>query len=137
MNYEFLMEEKRQVYVSQLLVETIIKDKVILTTREILNFIYNIVVSQEFSFADIQKSLVDDSTYLKKFLKQITPALLFDSTDVTVLMNMLNKYDPLRMRSERTDEIAISYYVSSDISKEIKKHLKTFHTARLFATSQW
>lgn len=124
MNYEFLMEEKRQVYVSQLLVETIIKDKVILTTREILNFIYNIVVSQEFSFADIQKSLVDDSTYLKKFLKQITPALLFDSTDVTVLMNMLNKYDPLRMRSERTDEIAISYYVSSDISKEIKKAFK-------------
>lgn len=32
MNYEFLMEEKRQVYVSQLLVETIIKDKVILPT---------------------------------------------------------------------------------------------------------
>ena len=124
MNYEFLMEEKRQVYVAELLVETIIKDKVILTTREILNFIYNIVVSQEFSFADIQKSLVDDSTYLKKFLKQITPALLFDSADVTVLMNMLNKYDPLRMRSERADEIAISYYVSSDISKEIKKAFK-------------
>lgn len=124
MNYEFLMEEKRQVYVAELLVETIIKDKVILTTREILNFIYNIVVSQEFSFADIQESLVDDSTYLKKFLKQITPALLFDSTDVTILMNMLNKYDPLRMRSERADEIAISYYVSSDISKEIKKAFK-------------
>ena len=90
MNYEFMMEEKRQVYVAELLVETVIKDKVILTTREILNFIYNIIVSQEFSFTGIQKSLVDDSAYLKKFLKQITPALLFDSTDVTTLMNKLN-----------------------------------------------
>lgn len=124
MNYEFMMEEKRQVYVAELLVETVIKDKVILTTREILNFIYNIIVSQEFSFTGIQKSLVDDSAYLKKFLKQITPALLFDSTDVTTLMNKLNKHDPLRVRSERADENAISYYVSSDISKEIAKAFK-------------
>lgn len=124
MNYEFMMEENRQVYVAELLVETVIKDKVVLTTREILNFIYNIIVSQEFSFTEIQKSLVDDSAYLKKFLKQITPALLFDSTDVTTLMNMLNKYDPLRARSERADETAISYYVSSDISKEIEKGFK-------------
>lgn len=116
-----MMEEKRQEYVAALLVETVIKDKVILTTREILNFIYNIIVSQDFSYTEIQKSLVDDFAYLKKFLKQITPALLFDSTDVTTLMNMLNKYDPLRARSERADEIAISYYVSSDIGKEIEK----------------
>ena len=88
MNYEFLMEEKRQRYTVELLVETVIKDKVILTTREILNFIYNIMVSQNFSFTSIQKSL-DDSAYLKKFLRQITPSLLVDSMDVTALMNIL------------------------------------------------
>lgn len=134
MNYEFLMEEKRQRYTVELLVETVIKDKVILTTREILNFIYNIMVSQNFSFTSIQKSL-DDSVYLKKFLRQITPSLLFDSMDVTALMNILNKYDPLRMRSEKADESAISYYVSSDISKEIEKRFKDIPFGRILCES--
>lgn len=134
MNYEFLMEEKRQRYTVELLVETVIKDKVILTTREILNFIYNIMVSQNFSFTSIQKSL-DDSAYLKKFLRQITPSLLFDSMDVTALMNILNKYDPLRMRSEKADESAISYYVSSEISKEIEKRFKDIPFGRILCES--
>lgn len=120
MNYEYLSEAKRQKYVAELLVETIIQDKVILTTREILNFIYDILVAQSFSVTKFQKILVDDAMYLKEFMKQITPALIFDSADVTVLMNMLKKYDPLLNRSEKADEIAISYYVSSDVTSEIK-----------------
>lgn len=121
MNYEYLMDVKRQRYVAELLVKTIIQDKIILTTREILNFIYDILVAQNFSFTKIQRLLVDDASYLKEFMKQITPALIFDSADVTVLMNMLKKYDPLLNRSEKADEVAISYYVSSDISDDILK----------------
>lgn len=121
MNYEFLMDENRQKYIAELLVETIIQDKVILTTREILNFIYDILVAQKFSFIKFQRLLVDDVSYLKEFMRQITPALIFDSVDVTVLMNMLKKYDPLLNRSEKADELAISYYVSSDISNDIYK----------------
>ncbi len=121
MNYEFLMDVNRQKYIAELLVETIIQDKVILTTREILNFIYDILVAQNFSFTKFQRLLVDDASYLKEFMRQITPALIFDSADVTVLMNMLKKYDPLLNRSEKADELAISYYVSSDISNDIHK----------------
>ena len=119
MNYEFLLSESRRKYVANLLVETIIKDKTILTTREILNFIHNIVVSQDFSYTKFQALQSDDTSYLLEFMKQITPSLLFDSTDVAVLMNMLNKYDPLLARSEDADEIAISYYVSSDVTSEV------------------
>ena len=121
MNYEFLMDVNRQKYIAELLVETIIRDKLILTTREILNFIYDILVAQNFSFTKFQRLLVDDALYLKEFMRQITPALIFDSADVTVLMNMLKKYDPLLNRSEEADELAVSYYVSSDISKDIHK----------------
>lgn len=121
MNYEYLMDVNRQKYVAELLVETIIQDKVILTTREILNFIYDILVAQKFSLTKFQRLLVDDVSYLKEFMKQITPALIFDLADVTVLMNMLKKYDPLLNRSEKADEVAISYYVSSDVSDDIHK----------------
>lgn len=121
MNYEFLMDVKRQKYIADLLVETIIQDKVILTTREILNFIYDILVAQNFNFTKFQRLLVDDTSYIMEFMRQITPTLIFDSADVTVLMNMLKKYDPLLNRSEKADELAISYYVSSDISNDIHK----------------
>lgn len=119
MNYEYLMDFSHQKYVSELLIETIIQDKAILTTREILNFIYDILVAHNFSFSKIQKLLIDDAAYLKEFMTQVTPTLIFDSSDVTVLMNKLKKYDPLLNRSEKADEVTIAYYVSSDISHEI------------------
>lgn len=120
-NYEYMMDEKRQVYISELLVKVIIQNKLILTTREILNFIYDIIISQSFSFTNFQKLLVDDTAYLKEFLKQITPALLFDSADVTLLLTMLQRFDPLLHRSENADTEAISYYVSTDVSKDLSR----------------
>lgn len=119
-NYEYMMDLKRQKYVAELLVKVTIQDKVILTTREILNFIYDILVAQNFSFTKYQKLIVDDTLYLKEYIKHITPKLLFDSTDVTTLMNLMKKYDPLLQRTESEDALAISYYVSANISKEIK-----------------
>lgn len=119
-NYEYLMSKKRQKYVAELLVKATIQDKVILTTREILNFIYDILVAQNFSFTKYQKLMVDDTAYLKEYLKHITPSLLFDSSDVTTLMNLVQKYDPLLLRTEADDAMAISYYVSENVGKEIK-----------------
>lgn len=92
-NYEFMMQKSRQRFVANLLVKTVVKDKMVLTTREILNFIYDILVSNNFSYSKFQK-LIDDASFLKEYMKQLTPSLIFDSNDVTVLMNMVRKYDP-------------------------------------------
>lgn len=121
-NFEFMMKKSRQRFVANLLVKTVVQDKMVLTTREILNFVFDILVSNNFSFSKFQK-LIDDSSFLKEYMKQITPSLLYDSNDVTPLMNMIRKYDPLLVRSEKADEIAIAYYVSSDIPNEIKDEL--------------
>ena len=120
-NYEFYCDKTHQLYVADLLVKTTIADKLILTTREILNFIYDSIISKDFNYAKFFKLTVDDMAYLKEYIKQITPNLLFDSTDVSFLMNILEKYDPLLYRSERADENAIAYYVSADVSNDIKK----------------
>lgn len=120
-NYEYMKDDKRQKFVAELLVKTTIKNKVILTTREILNFIYDIIVSKDFSYTKFQKLLVDDAAYIKEFLRQITPTLLFESSDLTSLMNMVRMYDPLLVRTEDADQIAISYYVSSNVIEDVKK----------------
>ncbi|WP_407399374.1 DNA phosphorothioation-dependent restriction protein DptF [Anaerovibrio sp.] len=122
-NYEFLMAGANRRFIAQLLIKAIIKDKVILTTREILNFVYDILVAQSFSFNQNQ-SLINDSSYLREFMKQVTPSLIFDSCDVTPLMNTIKKYDPLLIRSEQADEKAIAFYVSSHISNDICEVIK-------------
>lgn len=122
-NYEFLTDERVQKYIANSLVEVTIKGKEILTTREILNYIYDILVAHKFSYQTLSNASTTTATFLKEYLGDITPVLMFDYADMSLLLNQLGKYDPLLVRSESADELAIFYYVSSDISSEIKRIL--------------
>lgn len=122
-NYEFLIDERVQKYIANSLIEVTIKEKEILTTREILNYIYDILVAHKFSYKTMSNASTTTATFLKEYLGDITPVLMFDYADMSSLLNQLGKYDPLLVRSESADELAISYYVSSDISSEIKNIL--------------
>lgn len=121
-NFEFLANEKNRKYVANALVEVTIKDKEILTTREILNYIYDIIVAQNFNYNKMVKMLhssTNEVSFLKEYISDITPSLMYEFTDKSVLLNRLQKYDPLLIRSEQADEDAISYYVLSDVSNEV------------------
>ena len=48
---------------------------------------------------------------------------MFDSVDITTIMNKTRKYDPLLSRSEEADDLAIEYYVAEDVSATVKKML--------------
>lgn len=122
-NYEYFSTDKVRDYIAELLVNVIIREKEILTTRELLNYIFDIIVSHDFDFSKMQKSSTNMSKFLKEYLNCIMPTILFDSIDVTVLMNKTHKYDPLLDRNEQADDLAIEYYVADDVSKTIEKLL--------------
>ena len=122
-NYEFFMDEKVRRYIAMLLVNVIVREKEILTTRELLNYVFDILVAQDFDFARFQKSSVNVSKYLKEYLGCIMPTILFDCDDVTSIMNKTHKYDPLLDRDEAADDLTIEYYVADDVSNTIKKLL--------------
>ena len=120
-NFEYFLNPVVRKYIAQLLVKIVIRDKEILTTRELLNYIFDIVVGQEFDFSRLQKSSVNLSKYLKEYLNCIMPVTLFESTDITVLLNNTKKYDPLLVRDEEADALAIEYYVADDVSETVKE----------------
>ncbi len=120
MNYEFLTDSKVRHYIALMLVKVILKDKAILTTRELLNYIYDIVVVPGFDYAKFYKLSTNSSVFLKEYLNSIMPSLLFDNVDISAIMNKTRKYDPLLNRNETEDDIAIEYYVSDDITKTVK-----------------
>lgn len=120
-NFEFLVEVRIREYIAKALVEVTIKDKEILTTREILNYIYDIVVAPNFNYKKIAQSSTNTISFLKEYVNDITPSLMYEYSDMSSLLNLLRRYDPLLNRSEAADEAAIFYYVSSDVEKEIVK----------------
>ena len=118
-NFEFLTERKNRSYIANALGEVIIKNKEILTTREVLNYIYDIVVAQRFNYKEIAKSSINEVTFLKKYIRDIMPSLMYEYDDVSALLNQLREFDPLLNRSEQADEYATFYYVSSNVENYI------------------
>lgn len=118
-NYEFLLKVENRQFISELLAKAIIQDKEVLTTREILNYVYDILVSNSFSCQNLYNATINKAKYLKLYLSNITPTLMFGLSDVSLLMNVLKKYDPILLRSEQADEEAIDYYVSLNVCSNI------------------
>ena len=121
-NYEYLMNDECRTNISNLIAKTSICDKMVLTTREILNCIYDVVVPKDFSSQAIHAS-IDKNNAIKRFVDQTTPMLLYGSENVTQILNILRRYDPLRFRSERGDEDAIAYFVSTNVGDNLKNAL--------------
>lgn len=122
-NFLFLQKDEVQKCITKLLIMTIIKRKEILTTREILNFFYDISVLQDFDVSELDNVIDDDSKLLKLFLRGMTPSLLFDQPGLSMLMNHIGENDPLLYRDEKGDDFAVEYYVSSDASQFVKKEV--------------
>lgn len=123
-NFSFLQNENIQRYISDLLVMTIIKKKEILTTREILNYFYDITVPQNFSYSVTSDALSNTETIIKNFIKGITPELIFEQISVSGLMDDVREYDPVLYRDELGDDFAVEFYVSTDVTSLIKKDLE-------------
>lgn len=135
-NFLFLQNEHVRDYVSQLLVMAIVKNKMILTTRELLNYFYDITVPQNFTYSQLSKNMESNNTAIRSFLKGITPALMFDQSGVSTLMEHVKKEDPLIQRSAMGDERAVQYYVSEDVSSAVKETLKDSPYGDFFLTRE-
>ena len=59
LNYEFFCLPNVRHYIAMTLAKTIIKDKEILTTRELLNYVYDIVVAPAFDYSNFIKDSVN------------------------------------------------------------------------------
>lgn len=135
-NFYFLKNKQVKYYISHLLIKTIIADKTILTTRELLNFVHDILIPADFSYENFIKALDDKNTYLRLYLLATTPVLLFESKDVSILLNNLQKYDPLLIRTDETDKNAVDYYVTEDVCAFIKLKLEGFAYVSLITSNE-
>ncbi len=123
-NFEFLKSKKCQEFIANSLVECIIKEKLILTTREFQNFIFDIIVPIDFH-PNTTLAATDQTRRIDAYLKSMTPSLLFDQKDCSPLLSTIKISDPITKRSEKNDEEAIDFYVKTSVEQSIKNEFNT------------
>ena len=102
-NFEFLSDLVHQKAVINKIVEVVIKDKAIVSTREILNLLYDILVHPDFDYNMMCKAATSETKYLTKYIQCTTPMLMYEFDDISPLINAIRKHDLLRDRQADMD----------------------------------
>ena len=119
-NYEMLSNSKIKEGVISVITETIVKDKIILSTRDLLNFFYDICVFPEFSLKFLTRSRDSFSDYLNYTI----PNMLYEHEDVSMLLQHINSYDYLNRRSEEFDDLITRFNTADSVSDIFDKTLE-------------
>lgn len=114
-NYEFLSRPEHQQAVIKKIVEVVIKDKAIVSTRDILNLLYDIIVHPDFDYSDMCKCATSEVKYLTKYIKYSTPMLIYEYDDISPLLNCMRKHDVLKERQAEMDVAATRFHSLENI----------------------
>jgi DNA phosphorothioation-dependent restriction protein DptF len=121
-NYKFLQNKFVQDQVVQLIIQTIVKKKLVISARAFLNFVADILIPDELA----------NTNRLSEFdiLNYAVPTLLFNRSERSTILNAISQIDPIHRRSIQIDQLVIELntindwnpiidrYVINDISKK-------------------
>lgn len=123
-NYEFLGKDNVQDSIVDLLVQCIIKNKIIISTRALLNFIYELIVAR--SYIDVNSPTFKHSIGKlnnSDYIKSLMPNIIFNHRELSFIFEALNSLDPLNVRNQRVDDFIIEFNNSTDILYYFKEHI--------------
>lgn len=121
-NFKLLQNEFVQEQIVQLVIQTMVKKKLVISARAFLNFVADILIPKEIK----AKQLLTEFEVLESSL----PNLLFNRRDRSPILQIINQLDPIHYRSEHIDQLVIELntledwetlivqYVDNDISKD-------------------
>lgn len=113
-NYEFLSKPENQAAIIKKIVEVVVKDKAIVSTRDILNFIYDIIVHPSFDYNSMCAA-TSDVKYLTKYIQYTTPMLMYEYDDISPLINAVRNHDLLKERQSSMDADATRFHSLENI----------------------
>ena len=102
-NFEFMSSPDHQKAIIKKIVEVVIKDKTIVSTREVLNLLYDILVHPKFDYSAMCKAATSETKYLTEYIRCTTPMLMYEFDDISPLLNAIRKHDLLKVRQADMD----------------------------------
>jgi DNA phosphorothioation-dependent restriction protein DptF len=124
-NYEMLMKDSVREKLVDILIESVVKDKLIVSTRSLLNFVYDFIVNTTLD----NKNNEELDKYIKNiscedFIKCIFVSNLFEHKELSQIMHSTSKIDPINFASEELDNIIIKLNITEDVSGVFKSYLQ-------------
>ncbi|ERI94643.1 dnd system-associated protein 3 [Clostridiales bacterium oral taxon 876 str. F0540] len=115
-NYELLSNKDVQESIIDLLVQCIIKNKIIISTRALINFMYDLIVPR--AYIDVNSPIFKSD--IKKlnnygFIRSLMPNMLFNHKELSFIFEALNELDPLNIRNEKVDDFIIKFNNSNEV----------------------
>ncbi|WP_426940458.1 DNA phosphorothioation-dependent restriction protein DptF [Bacillus mycoides] len=115
-NYELLQQQQIRDGVLSILIEAIVKHKMIISTRSMLNFIYDILVPSHGNEDFLGAGMMEKT-------EALLPNLLFDGQEKSNLLAVISKMDPIHLRSNSLDQMLIELNNSVNMKNTFQKHL--------------
>ena len=115
-NYRLLQNENVQERIIQLVIQSIITDKLVISARTFLNFIADILIPNNYEINEIISDLDK--------LEYTLPNLLFNLRERSDILKSLSELDPLHRRSIQIDQLVIELNTLSDWETVVHNHLE-------------
>lgn len=115
-NYEMLIDKDVQKTIIDYLIKISLKYRKLISSRDLLNFIYEIIVPPE-----VLK--IEDLDDIKDFMEYSLPNLLFGERSDSPLLKFFNELDPTFYRNESLDQFIIDLYVKDDTKRILDDYL--------------
>lgn len=115
-NFEFLMKEGVRELLIQRIIEVCIKDKMVVTSRDVLNFIFDAVVSPDFDEKKFWNILSNPAKFLETYIAYTTPMLIFENQGTSSLIDCMTGNATSSENTETRDIDVLNFYAADDIT---------------------
>lgn len=114
-NFELLMNEEVRMVLIQRILEVCVKDKLVVTSRDVLNFIFDAVVSTDFDENEFWNISSTSPKFLETYISCTTPMLVFENSGTSSLMDHLAENAKINDNIETRDSGILDFYATDDI----------------------
>lgn len=123
-NFEFLFKEENQEALTSLIIQSIIKNKEIVSVRSLLNFFFDLIVPVELKWENLelyktQLTNLSESQYLSC----LVPNYIFEHPELSGLFDKISKLDPCIFRYSELDSNLIQLINSENPSQFFKEFI--------------
>lgn len=124
-NYEMLMQESVREALIDIVVESVVKNKLIVSTRSLLNFIYDFIVNTTLDNKN-NKELVEyiGKINCEEFIDCVFTSNLYDHKELSYILGSISKIDPRNAKSESLDNIIIKLNTTDDMTNIFNEYIE-------------
>ncbi|MCY6483013.1 DNA phosphorothioation-dependent restriction protein DptF [Clostridium aestuarii] len=123
-NYELLSNEKVQESIADLVVQCIIKNKIIISTRALINFMYELIVPISYINVNspVFKKNISKLNNLN-YIKSLMPNIIFNHKKLSFIFEALSSLDPSKIKNKKINDFIINFNESKDILLYFKEYI--------------